>query len=41
MLDIVRVRALRAIEEVFLFRFLGFGVRAVGVWVGDLGRFAV
>ncbi len=29
------MRALGAIKEVFFFGFFGFGVRAVGVWVGD------
>jgi len=38
MLKIVRMCALRAIEEVFLLILFGFGVRGVGVWVGDLGR---
>ncbi len=38
MLKIVRMCALRAIEEVFLLILFGFGVRGVDVWVGDLGR---
>lgn len=41
MLDVIRVCALRAVEDVFVSALLGFGVRGVGVWVGDFGRAAV
>ena len=34
---VVCVCPLRAIEEVLLLILFGFGVGAVGVWVGDLG----
>ncbi len=37
----VRMRALRAIEEVFFFGLFGFGGGGVGVGEGDLGGRAV
>ena len=41
MLQEVAVRALRAVEEVFLLALFAFGGAGVGVWVGDLGGSAV
>lgn len=38
---VVGVRALRAVEEVFVARGLRVRFRGVGGWVGELGRFAV
>lgn len=35
------MRALRAVEQVFVLVLLGFGVRGVSVRVGDFGRTAV
>lgn len=41
MLQKIRVRALRAIEEVFLLALFALGGAGVGVWVGDFGGAAV
>ena len=41
MLQEIGVRALRAIEEVFLLALFAFGGAGVGVWVGDFGGSAV
>ena len=35
------MRALRAVEEVFLHALFTFGGAGVGVWIGDLGGAAV
>ena len=41
MLNEIRMRPLRAIEQIFLLALFCFGVGAVGVWVGDFGCSAV
>lgn len=41
MLDVVGMRPLRAVEEVFLLALAGFGVGAVGVGVGYFCHAAV
>ena len=41
MLKEIAVRALGAIEEVFLLALFAFGGAGVGVWIGDFGRAAV
>ena len=41
MLKEIAVRALGAVEEVFLLALFAFGGAGVGVWIGDFGAAAV